>query len=271
MSSCTTHKAFRTATLIRSEQIAADIVRMDFAWAGAAPQAGQFFIIRPQRTSVFLGRPISVGFWQGPANGGAGIASFFIAIKGQGTRDLAAMQSGEDAELSGPLGNCWLDEDLLETAKADLPKVDPQKPIALIGGGIGIAPLISLAHELHPQSYDFLAGFRSRSWGLKQLHARALILATEDGCEGCQGRIPDLMDPSLYSAVYACGPTPMLRAVAESCAKAKVPCLISMERRMACGTGACLGCTIATTRGNRRCCADGPIFDAREILFDECC
>ncbi|MDR3248072.1 MAG: dihydroorotate dehydrogenase, partial [Treponema sp.] len=70
-----------------------------------------------------------------------------------------------------------------------------------------------------------------------------------------------------YAAVFACGPTPMLKAVAEKSKAAGVPCFISMEARMACGAGACLGCTIATTGGNRRCCADGPIFPAEEVLF----
>jgi NAD(P)H-flavin reductase len=94
------------------------------------------------------------------------------------------------------------------------------------------------------------------------------VVATEDGCEGCTGRIPDYLEGADYSAVYACGPEAMLRAVAKSCENAGTPCWLSLERRMACGVGACLGCTVATKAGNRRCCADGPIFSSQEVIFD---
>jgi NAD(P)H-flavin reductase len=94
-----------------------------------------------------------------------------------------------------------------------------------------------------------------------------MVIATEDGTAGRKGRIPDMLDPAKYAAVYACGPEPMLRAVGVSAKQAGVPCFISLERHMACGVGACLGCTVETTRGNRRCCADGPIFNAEELGF----
>jgi NAD(P)H-flavin reductase len=99
--------------------------------------------------------------------------------------------------------------------------------------------------------------------------ARERVIATEDGTMGHTGRIPEFLDPSGYAAVYACGPEPMLRAVAVSAKQAGVPCFVSLERHMACGVGACLGCTVRTARGNRRCCADGPIFNAEEVFFDE--
>jgi NAD(P)H-flavin reductase len=89
-----------------------------------------------------------------------------------------------------------------------------------------------------------------------------------------KGRIPDYLDPSQYRAVFACGPVPMLKAVAAKCKQAGTPCYVSMEQRMACGVGACLGCTIKTTarqsgEANRHCCTDGPIFNAEEVIFDE--
>lgn len=143
------------------------------------------------------------------------------------------------------------------------------KPAALVGGGIGIAPLSFLASRLPAGSYDFFAGFRSRSFGLDGIASRRTVLATEDGCEGCRGRIPDLLEPSEYGAVFACGPEAMLRAVAAACAKARLPCALSLERRMACGVGACLGCAVATKGGVRRCCADGPVFDAEEVFYGD--
>jgi NAD(P)H-flavin reductase len=174
---------------------------------------------------------------------------------------LAELRPGEEAELIGPLGNYWGQAELSkDTAKAG--------PVALVGGGIGIAPLLAYALEPEKRPFDFYAGFRTGSFGLENIKPRSLIIATEDGSQGLKGRIPDFFTPSGYSAVFACGPEPMLKAVADSCIAGGVPCFISMEKRMACGVGACLGCTVKTVGGNRRCCADGPIFNAEEIDFD---
>jgi NAD(P)H-flavin reductase len=170
------------------------------------------------------------------------------------------MNPGEEAELTGPLGNRWTDF---------LPV--PGGRTALVGGGIGVAPLIALSAE-KSGPFDFYAGFRTapRAGGLLNLvKAENLLIATEDGSEGEKGLIPGFLDPSRYAAVCACGPGAMLKAVALRCAGAKVPCYVSLERRMACGVGACLGCAVGTPGGNRRCCADGPVFPAGELNFDE--
>ena len=100
------------------------------------------------------------------------------------------------------------------------------------------------------------------------------IVASENGKTGHKGRIPDFFEPEQYAAVCACGPQAMLKAVAVKCKNAGVPCFVSLEQRMACGVGACLGCTVKTINGNKglqnqRCCADGPIFNADEVIFDE--
>jgi NAD(P)H-flavin reductase len=179
------------------------------------------------------------------------------------------MQIGEEAELIGPLGNAW---------ENFLPKKKSGKPVALIGGGIGIAPLHALIGEAPKHCFELYAGFRT---GFKSFEEKVsllgpafsgtgeIIIATEDGKEGLKGRIPDFLEPEKYAAVCACGPEPMLKAVVAKCKIAKVPCFVSLERRMACGVGACLGCTVKTVNGNRRCCADGPIFNAAEVVFDE--
>jgi len=93
------------------------------------------------------------------------------------------------------------------------------------------------------------------------------LVATEDGSAGLKGSVVDFLEPEKHSAVCACGPEPMMRAVAKKCADAGVPCFVSLERRMACGVGACLGCAVETAKGNRRCCADGPVFRAEEVFF----
>jgi NAD(P)H-flavin reductase len=257
--------------LICHNSINREIFRLDFVWPGegrsaraAVPKAGQFFMIKPQRSAVFLARPISVAQWQDNT------LSFLIALRGKGTQELAAMQNGEKAELIGPLGNAWTDF---------LPSVENgvNKPIALVGGGIGLAPLNALLAEKTKYQFDLYAGFRTgfetaeekiTLLGTHSVTAN-IIVATEDGKEGHKGRITDFLEPEKYAAVCACGPQPMLKAVAEKCKAANVSCFISMERRMACGVGACLGCTVHTVSGNRRCCADGPIFKAEEVVFDE--
>ena len=252
--------------------VAGDTVSLEFIWPGPAPGGGQFFLLRPRRTGVFLGRPISVAGWKpsvhpqqeaavsGRRHEAGGTLYFLVARRGKGSRELMDLRPGEEAELTGPLGNCWADADV------------PAGPIALVGGGVGIAPLLTAVPELKDRQIDFYAGFRTGSFGLDGIREaaglRSLIIATEDGSLGLKGRIPDFFTPSGYSGVFACGPEPMLKAVGDNCIAFGVPCFISVEKRMACGVGACLGCTVKTTRGNRRCCTDGPIFNAQEICFD---
>jgi NAD(P)H-flavin reductase len=251
------------------------------------PKAGQFFLIKPERSAVFLARPISVAGWSVATEDRRDRSStpdrialrFLIAARGVGTEELAQLRVGERAFLTGPLGNSWWDKELAT-------RIEPASPIALISGGIGVAPLAAFARELDSvgAAYDFYAGFRAASFGLEDLHPQSLVIATEDGCEGTRGLIPPLLVPQNYRAVYACGPVAMLKAVAGLCAAVSVPCFISMEKHMACGVGACLGCTIKTKLGsgatanrastnrdstNRRCCVDGPIFNAEEVVFDE--
>jgi NAD(P)H-flavin reductase len=258
-----------------------DTVRLEFIWPGPAPRPGQFFLVKPLRTEVFLARPISVAGWETRKKtdaqknadmrivDGGGILRFLVARRGRGSRDIADMRPGEEAELTGPLGNSWPHE------------LITKGPVALIAGGIGIAPLLALASELERRPseggsvdktkglvYDFYAGFRSGAFGQK-LKARTFILTTEDGSQGKKGYVTDFFKPTGYKVVFACGPEPMLKTVADICADARVPCLISMEKHMACGVGACLGCTVKTTVGNRRCCADGPVFDAEDIQFED--
>jgi NAD(P)H-flavin reductase len=259
-----------------------EIFRLDFAWSGPAPKAGQFFLIKPERSSVFLARPVSIALWdpgiKNPRDAqnrkhktGRSIeflttdtVRFLIARRGKGTEELAAMRSGERAELTGPLGNSW--EEFLPPKN--------KRSIALVSGGIGIAPLAAFASELPYGSYDLYAGFRTMSRKLEEyygllgpaVNTQNKIIATEDGSEGEKGLIPDFLEPEKYRAVFACGPEPMLAAVASSCMKAGVPCYVSMERRMACGVGACLGCSVETAHGRRRCCVDGPVFPADEIF-----
>jgi NAD(P)H-flavin reductase len=113
-------------------EINAEIYSLEFSWAGPAPRAGQFFLVKPERTGVFLGRPLSAAGWRPPElPGEPGILRFLAARRGRGTLELGSMRPGERAEISGPLGNSWAE------AGAGIPEGD----IALVAGGVGIAPL----------------------------------------------------------------------------------------------------------------------------------
>jgi NAD(P)H-flavin reductase len=254
---------------MNNTSINSEMFRLDFSWAGSAPRAGQFLLARPKRSSVFLGRPISVALRKNAAP--PHIITFLIARRGRGTAELADMRVGEEAELTGPLGNAWADF---------LPAETGGKPIALVGGGVGLAPLEALIAELPDSSAvppavvlyaGFRTGFRDREeecglLGPALSGSCTTIIATEDGTAGLRGRIPDFLEAERYAAVCACGPEPMLRAVAAKCKAAGTPCFVSLERRMACGVGACLGCAAQTANGNRRSCADGPIFSAEDVF-----
>lgn len=265
--------------LLQNDPINREIFKLVFAWqrkarqesaaSRALPQAGQFFMVKPKRSGVFLGRPISVAYWKPASECGKWFdnITFLIARKGRGTEEFASMRRGELAELTGPLGNAWTDF---------LPPADNGKPIALVGGGVGVAPLNALLRESTGHVFDLYIGFRNGFKSDKEKNvfldsalpdANKMVIATEDGRSGHRGRIPDFFDPEPYAAVCACGPDPMLKAIAVKCNAAKVPCFISMERRMACGVGACMGCMVKTAGGNRRCCSDGPIFNAQEVFF----
>jgi NAD(P)H-flavin reductase len=238
------------------------VFSLEFSWNGPMPKAGQFFMVKPSRCSFFLARPLSIMEWKGASSS----VKFLIARRGKGTEELSLMRVGEEALLTGPLGNAW----------ADFLPVEGKT--ALIGGGVGIAPLAALVAEKPDYSFHFYAGFkkgfRDKREGAAMLgaaiKAESILITAEDGINAPQGLIVDFVDWDCeYSGLFACGPEPMLKAVKEKSAKAGIPCFLSLENRMACGLGACLGCTVRTVNGNRRCCADGPVFAAEELVFDE--
>lgn len=233
-----------------------------------SPLAGQFFMLRARPSGVLLGRPISVYLSDDTS------ITFLILKKGRGTAELCALRQGDVVDIVGPIGNRFVSpEELSESDQNPVGRVSAPR-IAIIGGGIGVAPVAGFALTLKKHSFDFYASFRSAPYGidLVSLHAKKLIVTTEDGSAGVKGMLPAVFDPALYDLVYACGPTPMLRYIQSECkpedTSKKGPLVfLSLEQHMACGAGACLGCTIKTVNGNRRCCVDGPVFNATEVLL----
>ena len=221
------------------------------------PLAGQFYMLRAMKTGILLGRPISIFHAEKTPHGVE--LQFLILVKGKGTQELCALEADDKIQLLGPLGNTFA-------------KPEVTDKVCIVGGGIGVAPVAGFSENLNPNTYDFYACFKSGSYGLENVKAKNLIITTDDGSVGTKGMVSAVLTAQKlkdegYSVVYACGPTPMLAYIKAICQEANVKCWISMEARMACGMGVCLGCTIPTTEGYKRCCKDGPIFDGTILEF----
>ncbi len=233
------------------------------------PLPGQFYMLHPTRSNVLLGRPISVYHVEKTMYGETEV-QFLILLKGEGTKEICSLQDGDKINLLGPCGNIFPRP--VSSDPADY-FGQCKNPVCIIGGGIGVAPVAGFAETLPEFSYDFFASFKSGSYGLNYIRPNKLIITTDDGSVGIHGMLPaalseEFLRKNNYSAVYACGPTPMLKYVKKIAEAVGIPCWLSMEAKMACGVGVCLGCVIDTTEGKLRCCKDGPVFNSK-ILFPE--
>lgn len=181
-------------------------------------------------------------------------------VVGRGTELLAGKRQGETLSIIGPLGNGF-------------EPVSGEGAI-LIAGGIGQAPLLALAERLADgKKLQVLIGAKTESHILcekdfKRLGCKVFI-ATDDGSKGHKGLVTDLLKDTLNAAIYACGPTGMLKAVSRIARTHGVPCQVSLEERMACGVGVCLGCPVKVKTGEyKMVCKDGPVFDSEEVVWE---
>lgn len=244
-------------TVLEHTTIAESIHRMKTTWPGrtALPRAGQFFMLRAWAAdeAPLLSRPISVHSYDART----ATVEFLYEVRGLGTQRLAALAVGDTLTLTGPSGNGF---DLSNAAGR----------IAVVGGGIGTAPLYQLVKELVAKGVrpDVYLGFRDEGYGVDRFLALGVqvFVATDSGKQGFRGLVTQLLTPQSYDTVYCCGPQPMMQATAALCAQHGTPCIVSLEKKMACGVGACLGCTCHTTSGAKAICKDGPVFDAREVF-----
>lgn len=238
--------AVRTSTVLANEKITANVLRM--AVRGCFPgRPAQFYMLRAWDLDPLLARPMSV-FEQTEEK-----IAFLYEVRGRGTEFLSRLKPGDELSLFGPLGNGWERSD---------------GRIALVGGGCGIAPLLHTAKVFG--DVDLYLGFRERPFLVEAFEqvSRQIMITSESKEKGRTGLITDVFDPSGYDACYACGPYAMLKTLARRCRAAFVPLFVSLEERMACGIGACLGCAVLTTTGIRRVCRDGPVFCAEEVIWD---
>lgn len=204
---------------------------------------GQFFMVKAWDYYPLLPRPLSIHTTSEKS------ISFLYANVGKGTEILSKLKPNETIQLIGPLGNGF--------------KIESKKS-ALVAGGIGIAPLLYLAQSL-PTKPDLYVGFRHQSYQLEAFkpYVNKIIITTDDGFEGIKGFITEQLDPLEYEQIYACGPTPMMKVLKQVCRQTTL--YLSLENHMACGIGACLGCTVKTNKTMERVCLEGPVFDAKEV------
>lgn len=206
--------------------------------------AGQFYMLRAWDNYPTLSRPISVHDIDEEG------ISFMYHVIGEGTEIFASLGEGDEISLQGPYGNGF-------------PVPEEGAKVALIGGGMGVAPLLYTAKTLNKP--DVYVGFREEVLEEDDYRNAAGELVTKIG-----GTILDEIDLDAYDVVYACGPLGMERALANMAKGKRAKVYVSLEKRMACGMGACLVCSCSMALGgNKKVCKDGPVFAADEVNFDE--
>ncbi len=227
------------------------------ALAAAISGPGQFVHIKCGHSRL-LRRPISICDWDGET------LRIVFEVRGEGTAWLARRSAGDRLDVLGPLGQGF--------------RMARGEKLLLVGGGIGVPPMLGCA-KYAGGSASAVLGFRAADRAMLleafEENCKAVSLCSDDGTLGVKGFVDALVCEWLekekdFTSVLACGPRPMLRAVARAAARYGVPCQVSMEERMACGVGACLGCAIQMADGTiKHVCKDGPVFAAEEVDWND--
>ena len=220
---------------------------------------GQFAELRVDNSAnTFLRRPISINLIDKAKNE----VWLLVQIVGEGTAKLAQLVSGDILNCILPLGNTF-----------SVPH-DKKSRCLLVGGGVGTAPMLFLGARLNEMGItcDFLLGARTEAFLVEKdefLRYGEVFYTTEDGSAGEKGYVTDhsVLNEREYDAVYTCGPTPMMKAVAEMAKRKAVFCEVSLENTMACGFGACLCCVTDTTEGHLCVCTEGPVFNITKLKW----
>lgn len=247
------------AVIVSQKCIGTDIYDMVLSFPRGAKEAkpGQFIAMYCEDGTKLLPRPISIC----GIDAEKGTLRVVYRIAGEGTRLFSEMKEGDSLEVLGPLGNGF-------TMK--------EEKAIIVGGGIGIPPMLELDKQLSCEKTVVL-GYRDELFLKDEFESYAdVVVATEDGSCGTKGTVIDAIKEAGVDGkvIYACGPMTMLKALAEYAEAHDMEAQISLEERMACGIGACLGCICKTKKkdhhtnvNNQRICKDGPVFDAKEVVF----
>jgi len=256
----TVTKTCVTAQVMKHTVLAGDVWELVVAAPEIASitKPGQFVHIRLTNTiDPLLRRPFSIADCD-PAKG---TLTFIYRVVGRGTALMTKLQPGDTINCMGPLGNGF--------------DVTAKRPL-LVGGGMGLAPLLLLARAFCSRPATILMGGRNEQelfWpNLYATVCQNIHITSDDGSIGHHGftvdLLPELLKQDKFDAIYACGPHVMLAGVAAIAAQYGVPCQVSLEDYMACGVGACLSCTCESTSGKRhKVCTDGPVFRAQEVVW----
>lgn len=251
------------ALVVSQKMLAAGIFSM---WikteAASKAKPGQFISMYTNDGSKLLPRPISIC----EIDREEGMLRVVYRVTGEntGTEQFSKMKAGDTVPVIGPLGNGFP----VEKAEG--------KKVFLMGGGIGVPPILELAKEMECEKKQIVVGYRDAQTFLKEEFEEngELYISTEDGSVGTKGNVMDAIKEQGLEAdmIYACGPTPMLRAIKAYAEENEIECYISLEERMACGIGACLACVCKSKEkddhsnvNNKRVCKDGPVFLSTEV------
>ena len=248
--------------VVSQEQLADGIFSM---WieteAAKTAKPGQFISMYTNDGSKLLPRPISI--CEIDAEQSQLRVVYRVTAEKTGTEQFSKMKAGDTLPIIGPLGNGFP----LEAGKG--------KRAFLMGGGIGVPPILELAKQLDCEK-QIIMGYRNEDTFLKEQFEEngTVYVSTEDGSAGTKGNVMDAIRENALQAdiIYACGPTPMLRAIKQYAEENNIECYISLEERMACGIGACLACVCQSKEkdhhsnvNNKRICKDGPVFLSTEV------
>lgn len=249
-----------SAKIVVNEEIADKVYKMviEQKQISREAKAGQFINVYCKAESRILPRPISIC----EVDSEKGLVTIVYMIVGMGTKEFSNLEVGDKVEVLGPLGNGFELKECEENI--------------IIGGGVGTPPLLELVKRLSGKKKVFL-GFKSGAYLIDEFSKYAEVyVATDDGSVGEKGTVIDLLKKAGVSSgnIYSCGPKPMLVAVKKVACELKMNAQISLEERMGCGIGACVGCICKIKADNeegftyKKVCKDGPVFDAKEVIFE---
>lgn len=233
------------AKVISNERIRQDIyvLRVEGKYEG---KMGQFYMVRAWGSFPVLSRPLSIHDID------KNYIEFLYRVQGQGTSILSRLKPSDEIKLEGPYGNGF-------------PLVKGK--VALVGGGIGIAPLYLAAKQLSENEdvnlLDIYMGFRNEAILKEKFEKLA-----DNIYINVDGFITDEIDFEKYDYIFTCGPEIMMKKIVDMAKEHHTKVYVSIEKRMACGVGACLVCTCKTNSGNKRTCKDGPVFLGEDVIFD---
>lgn len=250
-------KIVRDAKVLAQQELASHVFFLVVEAPEIARQAkaGQFVQLRILSGDFTLRRPVGVA----AVDPRKGSVAFIYRVVGRGTKALSALMPGEMVNVLGPLGHGFA--------------MKYQRPL-IVGGGMGLSPLLYYADAMKGRADVLMGGKTADELFWTRLFddlTQQMFLTTDDGSMGTKGftttALPEILETGDYDVVVTCGPEIMMRGVATIAKEHGLPCEVSLEKRMACGLGACLSCSIDTTDGQRKkVCKDGPVFPAEEVF-----